>query len=93
MQPNLSVTDLKKLSVPCPTIEIQNQLVEKIKKEQELVNANKQLIELLEQKIKDRIGKVWGTSAALTTSSSATLGASESKREKEMDLAAEAEEN
>jgi hypothetical protein len=31
---------------------------------QELVNANKQLIEIFEQKIKDRIAKVWGTPAS-----------------------------
>jgi len=60
MQPNLSVTDLKKLSVPNPSIEIQNAIVEQIEIEQELVNSNKQLIEIFEQKIKDRIAKVWG---------------------------------
>jgi len=27
------------------------------------VNANKELIQVFEQKIKDRIAKVWGTSA------------------------------
>lgn len=31
---------------------------------QELVNSNKQLIEIFEQKIKDRIAKVWGTPAS-----------------------------
>ena len=31
-----------------------------IAKEQELVNANKELITIFEQKIKDRIAKVWG---------------------------------
>lgn len=60
MQPNLSVTDLKKLPVPNPSIVIQNAIVEQIEKEQTLVNANKQLIEIFEQKIKDRIAKVWG---------------------------------
>jgi len=30
-----------------------------------LVNANKQLIELFEQKIKDRISKVWGEDKTL----------------------------
>ncbi len=31
-----------------------------VAKEQEFVNANKQLVEIFEQKIKDRIGRVWG---------------------------------
>ncbi len=60
MQPNLSITDLKNLSIPCPTIDIQNEIVSQIEREQELVNANKKLIEIFEQKIKDRIAKVWG---------------------------------
>ncbi len=38
----------------------QRQIVAQIAKEQTLVNANKQLIEIFEQKIKDRIAKVWG---------------------------------
>ena len=60
MQPNLSITDLKKLQIPNPPIEIQNKLVAKIEIEQNLVNANRQLITIFEQKIKDRIAKVWG---------------------------------
>ena len=60
MQPNLSVTDLKKLPVPNPPIDTQNEIVQQIQVEQELVNSNKHLIEIFEQKIKDRIAKVWG---------------------------------
>jgi type I restriction enzyme M protein len=51
---------LKSTEIPLPHIEIQKQIVAQIEKEQELVNANKQLIEIYEQKIKDRIAKVWG---------------------------------
>jgi type I restriction enzyme M protein len=51
---------IKKTLIPLPDIETQRQIVVKIEKEQELVNANKQLIEIFEQKIKDRIAKVWG---------------------------------
>ena len=32
------------------------------------MNANKQLIEIFEQKIKDRIAKVWGASPVLSIS-------------------------
>ena len=36
------------------------QIVAQIEDEQEMVNANKKLIEIYEQKIKDKIGEVWG---------------------------------
>ena len=60
MQPNLSITDLKKIQIPKPSIELQNELVVQIGQEQSLVNSNRELIEIFEQKIKDRIAKVWG---------------------------------
>lgn len=46
--------------IPKPPLESQDQIVVQIDKERELVNANKQLIEIYEQKIKDRIKKIWG---------------------------------
>lgn len=46
--------------IPFPSLETQHQTVAQIEKEQELVNANKELIAIFEQKIKDRIAKVWG---------------------------------
>ncbi|MBS1732015.1 MAG: N-6 DNA methylase [Bacteroidetes bacterium] len=51
---------VRALTIPLPPISIQHQIVSQIEKEQALVNANKQLIEIFEQKIKDRIAKVWG---------------------------------
>lgn len=57
---------IKSTLIPLPDIETQRQIVSRIVKEQELVNANKQLIELFEQKIKDRIAKVWDTATSLT---------------------------
>ena len=59
-QSNLNSKLIKELKISIPTINIQRQIVSRIEKEQELVNANKQLIEIFEQKIKDRIAKVWG---------------------------------
>lgn len=50
---------------PVPPIETQRQIVAQIEKEQELVNANKQLIAIFEQKIKDRIARVWGEEKAV----------------------------
>ncbi len=57
---NLSQEILNDIEIPLPPLETQHQIVSRIEKEQELVNANKQLIEIFEQKIKDRIAKVWG---------------------------------
>ena len=55
-----SVKTLKALKIPLPSIEIQKLLIDQIETEQELVNANKELITIFEQKIKDRIARVWG---------------------------------
>ncbi|MBL0023993.1 MAG: N-6 DNA methylase [Saprospiraceae bacterium] len=59
-QANISNKGIESISIPFPSIEIQRQIVAQIEKEQTLVNANKQLIEIFEQKIKDKIAKVWG---------------------------------
>lgn len=55
---------IKSTLIPFPPIETQRQIVSQIEKEQALVNANKQLVEVFEQKIKDRIAKVWGADKA-----------------------------
>ena len=60
-QPQLPIRSLNPLIIPFPNIETQRKIVSQIEKEQSLVNANKQLIEIFEQKIKDRIAKVWGS--------------------------------
>jgi type I restriction enzyme M protein len=72
-QPSISQKTVTELSIPLPTLEVQRQIVSRIEKEQELVNANKQLIELFEQKIKARIAKVWGTSTKLSASEEKTV--------------------
>lgn len=63
-QPQFNGNAVVKIKLPLPDIETQRQIVAQIEKEQALVNANKQLIEIFEQKIKDRIAKVWGTSTS-----------------------------
>ena len=68
--------------IPLPPLEIQNQIVTQIEKEQALVNTNKELIKIYEQKIKDRIAKVWGTPASPEK---------EEPEENEVNLAAEPE--
>lgn len=46
--------------IPLPPLEVQQQIVEQINEEQAIVNQNKRLIEIFEQKIKDKIAEVWG---------------------------------
>ncbi len=59
-QSNLSLKQVSEIEIPKVDKETQYKVVAQIEKEQEMVNANKQLIEIFEQKIKDRITKVWG---------------------------------
>ncbi len=58
---------VKSIKIPKPSKETQQQIVSQIENEQKLVNANKELIAIYEQKIKDRIGKVWGEKEKTTT--------------------------
>lgn len=59
---------IEETKIPMPTKEIQQQIVFQIEKEQALVNANKELITIYKQKIKERIGKVWGEKEQKTIS-------------------------
>lgn len=54
------LVDIKKLQIPLPSISIQREIVSQIESEQEIINANKKLMEIFEQKIKDKIADVWG---------------------------------
>jgi len=45
--------------IPLPSLTIQKQIVEKIEAERALVDGNKKLIEIYEQKTKDVIAKLW----------------------------------
>lgn len=56
----LNMPLLRSIKVCNPIIEEQNEIIERIKNEQQLVSANKQLITIFEQKIKDKINEVWG---------------------------------
>lgn len=58
--PGLNRNDAYKKKMFIPDIQIQNQIASQLKNEQVLVDANKQIIEIFEQKIKDRIAQVWG---------------------------------
>jgi type I restriction enzyme M protein len=49
-----------KYKIPLPTLEVQHQIVAQITREQKIIDANKELITIFENKIKDKIANVWG---------------------------------
>jgi len=55
-----SVKYLQTIKIPLPSIEIQQKIIAQIEKEQKTINANKELITIFENKIKDKIADVWG---------------------------------
>ena len=57
---SINQSTLKSLLIPLPSMDIQNYLVEQFEKEYMLIEPNKTLITIFEQKIKDKIAKVWG---------------------------------
>jgi type I restriction enzyme M protein len=58
--PSINQSDVSDIRVPLPSLETQNLTASQIDKEQQLISANKRLIEIFEQKMKERIAQVWG---------------------------------
>lgn len=59
-QPSISQSTILELEIKLPGIEIQKSIVEKIESERQIIEGNKKLIEIYNQKIQDRINKIWG---------------------------------
>jgi restriction endonuclease S subunit len=57
-QRRLSIDFLRSYKIPLPSLEIQKKLVSEAEKEQEIINANKQLIEIMERKIEDVLREI-----------------------------------
>jgi type I restriction enzyme M protein len=58
-QPSISQSIVLERKIPLPDLDIQRAIVAKIEEEQCLVNANKELIRIFEEKIKTTINRVW----------------------------------
>jgi len=56
----LNMPIIRSIEIPLPHLEVQRQIVTEIKEEQKRVQATKELADIFEQKIKDKIAKVWG---------------------------------
>lgn len=58
--PSINSSDVESIKIPLPPLDIQKQIVSRIEEEQQLVDANKKLIEIYQGKIKEKINEVWG---------------------------------
>ncbi|PJA49319.1 MAG: restriction endonuclease subunit S [candidate division SR1 bacterium CG_4_9_14_3_um_filter_40_9] len=56
---SINKKQIEELKIPLPSLEIQKKLVAEAEKEQQIINANKQLIEIYEQKICDVLREVY----------------------------------
>jgi type I restriction enzyme M protein len=52
--------NLERIKVPIPPLEIQRRIVDEIEAERALVDANRKLVEIFEQKIQDKLAEIWG---------------------------------
>jgi type I restriction enzyme M protein len=52
--------ELKEVLIPVPSIETQQTVIARIQEEMAIIEQNKRLIKLFEQRIKDKISEVWG---------------------------------
>lgn len=66
-QQNLTKGFICSIKIPLLPAEEQQSIVQAIEEEMQLVNANKRLIEIFEQKIKDKISEVWGVKEEVET--------------------------
>ena len=51
--------DIEKIIVPLPSLDVQKEIVAEIEVDQEVIHANRGLVQRFEQKIQDAIGRVW----------------------------------
>ena len=63
----INYEQIKELKIPLPSLEEQTEIIKQIEEEQTLVNGNKKLIALFEQKIKNKINEVWGVKEEVET--------------------------
>lgn len=59
-QPSISQSTIYDCSIPLPPIIVQRSIVRSLVEEMKIANQNKRLIEIFQQKIKDKIAEVWG---------------------------------
>ncbi len=58
--PRINWASFSQLQIPLPPLATQQAIVAEIDAEQALVNANRELMQRMERKIQDAVGRVWG---------------------------------
>lgn len=58
--PSINQKDVSELQIALPSMEVQKEIISQLEIEQKSIFYNEKLIEIYEQKIKDRIAKIWG---------------------------------
>ncbi len=58
--PRINWASFSQLQIPLPSLATQEVMVAEIDAEQALVNANRELVQRMERKIQDAVGRVWG---------------------------------
>lgn len=58
--PSINKSTVENVTIKIPPIEVQREIVAEIEIEQRLIDANKKLIEIYQQKIKDKLAEIWG---------------------------------
>jgi restriction endonuclease S subunit len=56
---NLNLDQLRQLEIPLPPLEIQHEIVSRIERERLIIEGNRELIKLYEEKVKKVIERVW----------------------------------
>jgi len=56
---NLNTDQLRRLEIPLPPLEVQREIVARIERERAIVEGNRELIRIYEEKVKKVIEKVW----------------------------------
>ena len=58
-QPQFNGGAIKQVEIPLPPLDTQKQIVKKIEAERKLIESTKKIIEIYQQKIKDKINDIW----------------------------------
>lgn len=56
----ISLKDIRSFNIPCPTVAVQEKIIREIEEEVSIVEQNKRLIAIFEQKMADKISEIWG---------------------------------
>ena len=58
-RPRINLNVIRNLTIPFPKVEIQKEIVEKLEQEREVIEGNKELIQIYEKKINDKIKELF----------------------------------